>query len=176
MRSLQSMHRQSRSHRIRKTTPLQACGPQEETASYPVPPMPPQACKQSRSNGTRRASRKPPLGCLQEASLGRHLQDMDASFSDHRSAPSFVLEQTSRKSLAEKAPLEHFALEGETSKLTKRHPPQQSQLDSDKLELVMQQLEALQKKVRELGTNKLPPLMPEELAENNCKPETQQQQ
>ena len=36
----------------------------------------------------------------------------------------------------------------------------------------MQQLEALQKVVRELGTNKLPPPMPEKLAETNCKQES----
>ena len=102
----------------------------------------------------------------------RQAQDIFASLPSHRSAPKLVLEQSSSKSLAEKAPLEHFALEGEPSKLTKGHPPQQSQLDSDKLELVMQQLEALQKVVRELGTNKLPPPMPEKLAETNCKQES----
>ena len=150
-------HRKIRSHR--KTSPLQACGPQEETASYPVPPMPPQACKQPRST----------KGSLQEASLGRHVQDIFESLPFHRSAPELVLEQKKNESLAEKTPLEHFALEGEPTKLRKRHPPQQRQLDSDKLELVLQQLEALQEVVRKFGTNRLPPPMPEELAENNCK-------
>ena len=103
--------------------------------------------------------------------MSRHLQGIDASFPTYRSAPSSVLEQSRRKSFAAKASLGHFALEGETSKLTEGHP-QNSQLDSDKLELVMQQLEALQRVVRELGTNKPPPPMPEELAKNNCKPES----
>ena len=147
-------------------------GPQEETAYHPVPPKPPQACKQTRSTWVREASRKLSQKGLQEASIGRQAQDIFASLPSHRSAPKPVLEQSRSRSLAEKAPLEHFALEGETSKLTKRHPPQKSQLDSDKLELVMQQLEALQKVVRELGTNKLPPPMPEKLAETNCKQES----
>ena len=63
------------------------------------------------------------MGSLQEASLGRHFQDITESLPFHRSAPELVLEQKKRESLAEKAPLEHFALEGETSKLRKRHPP-----------------------------------------------------
>ena len=127
--------------------------------------------------GTRRASRKPPLGSLQEASVGRQVQDIFESLPSHRSAPELLSWNQSRsKSLAEKAPLEHFALEGETSKLTKRHSPQQSQLDNDKLELVLQQLEALHEVVRQLGTNKLPPPMPEELAENELQARKRQQQ
>ena len=133
--------------------------------------MPPQAFQQPRSKWAREASRKLSQKGRQEASMSRHLQGIDASFPTYRSAPSSVLKQSFRKSFAAKASLGHFALEGETSKLTEGHP-QNSQLDSDKLELVMQQLEALQRVVRELGTNKPPPPMPEELAKNNCKPES----
>ena len=118
----------------------------------------PQACKHQRSKGS-----------LQEASLGRKAQDITESLPFHGSAPDLVLEQCFRKSLDAKALPEHLALEGEPTKLRKRHPPQQRQLDSDKLELVMQQLEALKKVVRKLGTNRLPPPMPDKLAENNCK-------
>ena len=163
------MHRMHRSNRtrLRETTPRQAWRPPPWRQPYPPAVMPLQAWPQSRSNGQRRAFRKPPLGSLQEASLDRHLQDMDESFPDYRSAPSLVLRQGFSQSFAakaplehfalegepsklterhppQKAPLEHFALEGEPSKLTERHPPQQSQLDSDKLELVIHQLEALQ--------------------------------
>ena len=107
------MHRQSRSHRSKETSPLEAWGPPPRRPTNPVVVKPPQAYQQPRSNGERRAYRKPPSGCRQEASLGRQIQDMDASFPYHRSAPSSVLEQRFRKSLDEKTPLEHFALEGE---------------------------------------------------------------
>ena len=73
-------------------------------------------------------------GSLQEASLGRQTQDLDGSFSSYRVAPSSVLRQEQTESLGVKAPLEHIALEGETTKLT-RVPPPTPQLDRHKLEL-----------------------------------------
>ena len=75
------------------------------------------------------------MGSLQEASLGRHFQDSSGSL-PHRSAPDLVLEQSFRRSLDAKALPEHFALEGETTKLRKVPPPTPlEQLDRDKLEL-----------------------------------------
>ena len=75
------------------------------------------------------------MGSLQEASLGRHFQDSSRSL-PHRSAPDHVLEQSFRRSLDAKALPEHFALEGETTKLKEVPPPTPlEQLDRDKLEL-----------------------------------------
>ena len=109
----------------RETTPRGAWRPQEDRTTYPVPPMPLQASPQSRST----------RGCdLQEAHIGRQAQDLDGSFSSCRVAPSSVLRQKQTESLGEKAPLEHFALEGETTKL-RVPPPNPEQLDNDKLEL-----------------------------------------
>ena len=67
--------------------------------------------------------------------MTRQVQDVDGSLPYHRSAPSSVLEQGFRESLGEKAPLEHIALEGETTKLRSVPPPTPQQLDNDKLEL-----------------------------------------
>ena len=66
--------------------------------------------------------------------MTRQVPDVDGSLPYHRSAPSSVLEQGFRESLGEKAPLEHCALEGETTKLRVPTPTPQ-QLDRDKLEL-----------------------------------------
>ena len=77
------------------------------------------------------------MGSLQEASLGRHSQDSSGSLPFHRSAPDLVLEQSFRRSLDAKALPEHFALEGETTKLREvPSPTPLEQLDGDKLELV----------------------------------------
>ena len=67
--------------------------------------------------------------------MTRQAQDVDGSLPYHRSAPSSVLEQGFRESLGEKAPLEHCALEGETTKLRRVPTPTPEQLDRDKLEL-----------------------------------------
>ena len=130
-------HCQNRSDRLshKETTPPQACVPREETATYPVPPMPPQACRHSRSNGKREASRKLSLQGLQEAHSGRRFQGNSGSLPWYRLAPDLALEQLDRRSLDEKAPLEHIALEGETTKLREVPPPTPAQLDRDKLEL-----------------------------------------
>ena len=161
-------HCQSRSHKIRKTSPVQSLRAPTLPINIPGRGEAQASLHHPWSNWVREASRKLSHRSLQEASLGRLSQDITASLPFYRFAPELVLEQKKRKSLAEKAPLEHLALEGETSKLRKRHPPQQ-QLDSDKLELVILELEALQKVVRQLAGSRLPPTLPEKLAENNCK-------
>ena len=80
-------------------------------------------------------------------------------------------EQTGHtKSLAEKASHKHSACEGETSqsKISPKHPScRQAQLDLDKLEQTMLEMQRLQKVVRKLVT-KLPPTLAAELAEVDC--------
>ena len=76
---------------------------------------------------------------------------------------------TKERACLRKPLLSTLLLRGRPASLEQDIPPQQRQLDSDKLELVMLELEALQKVVRKLETNRLPPPMPEELAKNNCK-------
>ena len=119
-------HLQNRSNRCkyRETAPLQACVPPTCRSYHPAVSKPAQACEQPRST----------RDSLQEASLGRQAQNLDGSFSSYRVAPSSVLRQEQTESLDVKAPLEHIALEGETTKLT-RVPPPTPQLDRDKLEL-----------------------------------------
>ena len=129
-----------RSDRVRKTTPVRSLRAPTLPINLPGRGDASLSFHQPRSNGHRRAFRKPPFS-RQEASVDRHLQDMDASFPSHRSAPSSVLRQGFSQSFAAKAPLGHFALEGEPSKLTK-HPPQKEQLDDDKLELDKLELES----------------------------------
>ena len=112
--------------KLRETTPRQVWRPPTSRQPYPAVSTPLQAWPQSRSN----------RGSLQEASVGRQPQDLDGSFSSYRVAPSSVLRQNKIESLGAKAPLEHIALEGETTKLKGVLPPQSpEQLDRDKLEL-----------------------------------------
>ena len=130
-------HCQSRSDRIRikETTPvpsLQAPAPPtlspgrgEDHASLHHP----------RSKGRRAAFRKLSPSDLQEAHLGRRFQGNSGSLPCYRLAPDLALEQLDRRSLDAKAPLEHIALEGETTKLREVPPPTPEQLDRDKLEL-----------------------------------------
>ena len=158
-------HLKIRSHR--KTSPRQAWRPQKDRTTYPVPSMPLQAWPQPRSKRERETSRKLSLS-LQEASSFRQAQDLAVSLPKYRSAPASHRENPKR-SLTAKALLEHFALEGEPSELLTEHPPKHDQLDCDKLEHVMLKIEALQKVVRKLARGRLPPTFAEELAENNCK-------
>ena len=159
-----------RSHRIktRETSPLQAWGPPTSRLSYPAVSMPPQAWQQQRSTRERETSRKLSQSSLQEACFSRQAQDLAASLPDHRPAPASFRENP-RRSLIAKALPKHFALEGEPSELLTEHPPtQHDQLDCDKLEHVMLELEALQKVVRKLARSRLPPTFAEELAANGC--------
>ena len=116
----------------------------------------------------REASRKLSQDGLQEASF-RQAQDIAESLPCHRSAPASH-RKTPKRSLTAKTLLEHFALEGETSKLLPEHPPvRQEQLDSDKLEQLMLEMRALQEVVRKFAGGMLPPTSTDELAANNCK-------
>ena len=163
-------HLQIRSHRFRnkKTSPMQAWGPPTCRSTYPAVSMPPQASHQQRSKWERGASGKPSLSSLQEASFPRQVQDLAASLPDHRLAPA-LLRENPRRSLTAKALPQHFALEGETSKLLPEHPPNQhEQLDSAQLEHMMLKIEALQKVVRKLARGRLPPTLTAELAADDC--------
>ena len=156
-------HRKIRSHR--ETSPMPAWRPPTCRSSYPAELTSLQAEHHPRSKGMREASRKLSQSGLQEASF-RQAQDIAASLPMDRSAPASH-RKTPKRSLTAKALLEHFTLEGETNKLLPEHPPTQ-QLDSDKLEHVMLELEALQKVVRKLARSRLPPTLADELAANSC--------
>ena len=154
-------HRELRSNMImsgRKTSPVAAWRPQDETRSYPVHPKPLQAVHQQRHNGVRSF----------QASFFRQAQVMaeDPPFGH------FALrEQTSHTtSLAEQASLKQLAFEGETSqsKTPLNHPSAGfSQLDLAQLEHKMLELDALKEEVRKFVA-KLPPASTTELAEVDC--------
>ena len=122
-------HCQNRSdryrHKFRETSPVRSLRAPDVPTSIPGNVEASSSFHQSRSNGQ----------SLQEASVGRRFQGTSGSLPFHRSAPELAREQLHSKSLGEKAPLEHIALEGETTKLTEVPPPTPEQLDSDKLEL-----------------------------------------
>ena len=91
------------------------------------------------------------------------------SLPSHRFAPA-LLGENPRRSLIEKTLPQHFALEGETSKLLPEHPPaQHEQLDLAQLEHMMLKIEMLQKVVRKLVRGKLPSTLAAELAADDCK-------
>ena len=119
-------HCQNRSDKLRETSPMPSWRPPPCRIPYPAVVKPLQDEHQPRST----------RDSLQEASLGRHFQDSTENLPFHGSVPDLVLEQSFRRSLDAKALPEHFALEGEPTKLRKvPPPPQQEQLDNDKLEL-----------------------------------------
>ena len=121
-------HCQTRSDNHRETTPVQSL--QAPTLPIPGSGDDQASLHHPRSKGLRDAFRK-----HSQDSLGRHLQDSSGSLPCHRSAPDLVLKQGFR-SLGEKTPFEHLALEGETTKLREvPSPTPLEQLDGDKLEL-----------------------------------------
>ena len=113
---------------------------------------------------------QPSRGSLHRASFLRQAQAWTESFLSHKIAP--VHQEGEDRSLAEKAPAEQLALEGETStsKTSQKHPPKRSeQLDLDKLEQMRLKIEALEKVVSKLAGRRLPPTLSIELAEVDCK-------
>ena len=112
-------------HKIRETSPVRSLRAPDLPNLSPGKVEASSSFHQSRSKGK----------SLQEASLGRYFQGNSGSLPFHRSAPDLALEQLDRRSLDAKALPEHFALEGETTKLRKVPSPNPLQLDRDKLEL-----------------------------------------
>ena len=168
-------HRQIRSNRprirYRETSPVRSL-------SAPAGPKPiPGSCEasssfhQPRHKGERGASRKPSLGGLQEASFLRQAQDQ--ALAEQTPLRQLAVEEGTSQttSLAEQNLPKRQALEGRTSQ--KRHrehpPPQQEQLDLAQLEHMMLKIDMLQKVVRKLVRGKLPPTLAAELAEDDCK-------
>ena len=113
-------------------------------------------------------------GSLHRASFLRQAQAQEMA--EQTPLGQLALEEKTgqTESLAEKALPQHFALEGETSQKTSpKHPPdRQAQLDLEQLEQTMLEIERLQKVVRKLVRHKLPPTLAAELAENECKQES----
>ena len=158
------MHRYLRSNRSRpnETSPMPPWRPQESRPPYPVSPMPLQGEHQPRSTRG---------GSLHRASFRRQAQVVAER------PPLWQLaieEQTSpTESLAEQN-LPEQALEGRTGqeKNPPKHPQtRHRQLDLEQLEQTMLEMRKLQKVVRKLVA-KLPPTFAAELAEDECKTES----
>ena len=162
-------HRQIGSHR--KTSPVRSLRAPARPNRLPGSGEASLSFHQPRHTWARGASRKPSLGSLHRASFLRQAQVLAEKTPLRQLAVEEGTSQT--KILAEPSFPKRRALEGRASQRIPEHPPtRHRQLDLEKLEHTMLEIERLQKVVKKLVRDKLPPTLAAELADNECKKES----